>query len=265
MPTRAAQFRHLLVAAGLAWTLVGLTGCAIGDRARWQPPIVAMPLEPSGIQSLAQRATAEGAAEQSYALAAQLETAGKAACVEHYFQATAWAWTALEPSLTTATPVPPRRWSLYHSALTQLLVTAQRFGRWNPRQGLMLRSNRLGCLASQLSWFPLVARRLPRPASGWCVRFALPQQEVSRAGTGGAAGGRASGHSRPALHPDRASLSGHRRTAAMPQPGSWPDEPGWMPRNFHTPTSSLRFPAGVLRTLASARLIAGRLPNRRRV
>ncbi len=134
MPSRATQIRHFSATFCLSILLVGLTGCLMGNRPYWHPPTVVLPAEPADTQEN----TAEGAAERSYAMAFQLEDEGDAGCVDHYFQATTWAWTSIEPSLATASPPPARAWSLYHSALTKLLVTAQRFGRWRPGQGLLV-------------------------------------------------------------------------------------------------------------------------------
>ncbi|MEO2050081.1 MAG: alpha/beta hydrolase [Pirellulales bacterium] len=134
MPFQAVLSRHLSVAVGFNLMLTGLAACATGSDASWQSPTVALPAELSDTQT----ASAKGAAERNYAIAFQLESEENAACVEYYFRATAWAWYAIDPALLTATPPPARAWSLYHSALTKLLVTAQQYGRWNPHLGITI-------------------------------------------------------------------------------------------------------------------------------
>lgn len=74
--------------------------------------------------------------ERCYSAAREAERQGDAACVDWYFQAAAFAWPGVElPGRISTRPA-----ALYHSSLAKLLVTAQQFGRLDPRVGLTVRT-----------------------------------------------------------------------------------------------------------------------------
>lgn len=75
-------------------------------------------------------------AEDHYFHAASLESKECSSCVEEYLKAAGKAWTALEKEHAASGKSSPRTLSLYRSSVAKLLVTAQRFGRWNPNVGL---------------------------------------------------------------------------------------------------------------------------------
>lgn len=117
----------LAIAASLC-----VTGCRL-DRYAWRPAPAVSPIgsaveqDPAGDIALA---------EWHYAQAHAAEKGGRADCVDHYYQAATLAWPALRGTPPSAPS--PRAWELYHSAVAELLSSAQRHGRWNPRLGLMV-------------------------------------------------------------------------------------------------------------------------------
>ncbi len=107
------------------------TGCSL-NRYAWHAARVTPSVE------AADHLPASGLvlAEQHFAQARALDDAGQAACVDHYYQAAALAWPALEGMSPSCRLAQPR--DLYHSAVTQMLSAAQRHGRWSPTTGLMV-------------------------------------------------------------------------------------------------------------------------------
>ncbi len=78
------------------------------------------------------------AAEDSYAAAVQYEADDCPKCVDLYYDAATRAWRALERELTTAGKASSRAAELHRSAVAKLLITSQRFGRWDPCHGLSI-------------------------------------------------------------------------------------------------------------------------------
>ncbi len=72
---------------------------------------------------------APGSAEAMYAEAVRLEGLGAVESVDLYYEAAVAAWERIEGNLLGASPADPRHWFLYHSALTKLVMTSERFGR----------------------------------------------------------------------------------------------------------------------------------------
>ncbi len=119
----------------LACLAVG-TGCTslAGKKTVWQQPCYAPP-DPDGVRnwSLA-------LAEEHYAAAVQSESADCPNCVDLYYQAAIASWPVLERELSKSGKTSVRSAELHRSAVAKLLVTAQRFGRWDPCRGVAISS-----------------------------------------------------------------------------------------------------------------------------
>lgn len=121
----------------LAWLclLAAVTGCtsSICNRATWRSPTL------TSAEQTAAPNTPLGMAEIAFAAARDQEYENDPACVDSYFHAAAYAWSCLEslPAQRKAS----RPYDLYQSALTQLIVTGQRYQRFDPRQGLTVQTN----------------------------------------------------------------------------------------------------------------------------
>ncbi len=98
--------------------------------------------------------------ERMYAVAYQLEQAKNPNCVDHYYQTAIRTWPTVQEmaSLPVVTSQQAQAWTFYHKALTRLLVTAQQYNRWHPRQGLMIASparlETVPCRYNGFSWKP---------------------------------------------------------------------------------------------------------------
>ncbi len=127
-------FRNTMVRHKIFCVVVCLllnSGCSLLPRNKtvWQPPRYAEPdADGIGNWSLA-------VAEESYAAAVQSESAGCPNCVDLYYQAATTSWPVLERELAKSGKTSVRSAELHRSAVAKLLVTAQRFGRWDPCRG----------------------------------------------------------------------------------------------------------------------------------
>lgn len=131
--------RFCLAICIVAW----LAGC---ESTRW---IVPRPVE-TARRSLCGHHRAKQArcqpsslldAELAYKQAADAEFRDLPCCVDHYYRAVASSWLCLSPHLREEMPRCKnffRAWELYHSSLFKLLETAQRFGRFDPANGLAI-------------------------------------------------------------------------------------------------------------------------------
>ncbi|QEG34969.1 Alpha/beta hydrolase family protein [Bythopirellula goksoeyrii] len=129
-PIRNSLFwRNILC---VAVCLLISSGCSFLPRKKtvWQQPCYAEP-NPDGIGnwSLA-------VAEESYAAAQHSEAAECPDCVDLYYQAATTSWPVMERELAKQGKTSVRSAELHRSAVAKLLVTAQRFGRWDPCRGV---------------------------------------------------------------------------------------------------------------------------------
>lgn len=117
----------------VALSLLTFSGCLITpNQTVWQQPTYASPdAEALGNWSLI-------SAEDHYLAAMQQEANGNANCVDHYYEAAARTWPALERELTTSGKTTARTVDLYRSAVAKLVITGQRFGRWQTGRGLVV-------------------------------------------------------------------------------------------------------------------------------
>ncbi|QDU88248.1 Alpha/beta hydrolase family protein [Pirellulimonas nuda] len=121
----ATYYRHLCV---VALIVSAAAGCSFSRSSTvWRPPVIAAP-----------EANSPDAAEQYFAAAVRSQQDGDPACVDYYYQSAAYAWRGVDRGVAVGQPVPPRTTELYNSALAQLLITAQEFGRWNPHSGITI-------------------------------------------------------------------------------------------------------------------------------
>jgi len=110
-----------------------LTGCSITrSKSVWRQPTFAAP-DADGLRNLSLVA-----AEDSYAVAVQLEADGCPECVDLYYDVAIRVWPVIERQLASAGKTSPRPTDLYRSSVARLLITGQRFGRWNPCHGLTI-------------------------------------------------------------------------------------------------------------------------------
>ena len=117
----------------VAFCLWATGGCSItGSKTVWRQPEFA---EPNADNVSNWRLVS---AEDSYAVAAHLEDEGRPDCVDRYYQAAVSSWRVLERELTTAGKTSSRATDLHRSAVAKLLITGQRFGRWDPCHGLTI-------------------------------------------------------------------------------------------------------------------------------
>ena len=114
---------------GVVIGLFVATGCSLTrSKTVWREPVYATAnLTAAGDWPLA-------AAEASYAVARQAEDIGSPDCVDRYFAAAVSAWQQIEAQLSVGGQPSFRADELYRSSLAKLLITAQRFGRWQPQQ-----------------------------------------------------------------------------------------------------------------------------------
>lgn len=131
------------VAWRLALAVVGLscvTGCSLEHYA-WRPAPIVSPIgsaaKASPLCGIGVAASDIALAESHYTQALALAERRQAACVDHFYQAAILAWPALGGMAHGASSC--REGELYHSAVTGLLTSAQRHGRWNPQLGLMVK------------------------------------------------------------------------------------------------------------------------------
>ncbi len=104
-------------------------GCAL-QRDRWPAPELAA--QGSGdVEGHCPRS-----AEVAYAAAMEAEDDGAEVCVEYYYEAATSSRRAIERHLAERGFASPRTMDLHRSAVTKLLVNAQRFGRWYPGAGI---------------------------------------------------------------------------------------------------------------------------------
>ena len=122
---------HRLLCVALC--LCATCGCSITrSKSVWRQPTFAVP-DADSLSNLSLVA-----AEDSYAAAVQLEADGCPDCVDLYYDVAIRAWPVLESQLATAGKTSPRVADLHRSAVAKLLITGQRFGRWNPCHGLTI-------------------------------------------------------------------------------------------------------------------------------
>ena len=133
---------NLLLRWWLVVVLLGISqvGCiSTGSRAKWRSPVVAAP---QGRFHFGHRIASPllQQAEESYAVAHELEGDDDPACVDYYFQAAATIWPEIADQLQSE-PVPTgRAYDVYHSSLTKLISAGWNFGRFDPHVGLMVQT-----------------------------------------------------------------------------------------------------------------------------
>ncbi len=110
-----------------------ITGCSLAARkTHWYTPTYA---EPDADAISNWRLVG---AEDSYLAAVSLESQGRPDCVEAYLKTAGSSWTSLEHEFATNGQPSPRTLDLYQSSVSKVIVTGQRFGRWQPEQGLVI-------------------------------------------------------------------------------------------------------------------------------
>ena len=113
--------------------LFAVVGCSLTkSRTDWQPLAFTVPdADAIGNWRLI-------GAEDNYLAAVDLESKGCATCVEYYLNTAGQAWAALEHEFTTEGKSAQRTMSLYRSSVAKLIITGQRFGKWDRCRGLVV-------------------------------------------------------------------------------------------------------------------------------
>ncbi|QDS96999.1 esterase/lipase family protein [Adhaeretor mobilis] len=125
--------QRLLVVAVCAVLVVG---CSVAPkRTQWHPLAYTAP-NGDGIGNWGLIA-----AEDSYLAAVDLEAKNCPDCVEEYLKTACKAWEALDREIASKGKSSTRAVGLYQSSVAKLIVTGQRFGRWDPNRGLIVASS----------------------------------------------------------------------------------------------------------------------------
>lgn len=138
------NFRWLLLAATFAATLN--SGCAasrIWETAQFAIPVSADAFAKAQSNPLNQ-------VEAAYARAAELEQQGAAESVDAYLRCAELLWPTVAALSKESDYNQTREAQLYQSAVGKLVETAQRFGRFNPTDGILLSPAAGGAGASTL-------------------------------------------------------------------------------------------------------------------
>ncbi len=128
--------RRMLHGRQLMWIAACVclvTGCSLTARkSYWRAPAYAKPdADAIGNWRLI-------GAEDSYLAAVALESQGRPDCVEAYLDTAGKTWTALEQEFAANGKSSSRALRLYQSSVAKVIVTGQRFGRWQPDLGLVV-------------------------------------------------------------------------------------------------------------------------------
>jgi pimeloyl-ACP methyl ester carboxylesterase len=121
-------------------------GCQTTKRARWLPPVIAIPqwsafAANSGLES----------AEDAYATAVHLTHRDDASCVDYYYQVATLVWPEVQRQIAVSGVAQGRTAELYQSSLTQLIRNGQHFNRLDPRRGLFVRTT-AGCFTVPIQY-----------------------------------------------------------------------------------------------------------------
>lgn len=122
--------RHLVLLAPLLLVLT-VGGCAF-RRAKWIPPEITRPVANCARDSGAARA------ELALAHAVALEKQNSSACVDFYFQSAQLSWLENQRQLHESGSTYGRPAELYRSSLASLITAGQKFGRLDPKTGLVV-------------------------------------------------------------------------------------------------------------------------------
>ncbi len=124
--------RHLVLFATLL--LVFTVGGCSSKRATWLPPEIIKPAASCTRDSLIARA------EVAMAHAVELDKQTNAGCVDAYFQSAQLSWLEIQRQLRESSATYGRPTEIYRSSLAQLITTGQKYGRLDPKTGLVVRT-----------------------------------------------------------------------------------------------------------------------------
>ncbi len=136
-----------------------LCGCGVlGPKKHWTAPVLA---DPNGDALGSLNMTV---AEDEYLAAVALEAKGCCRCVDHYYRAADRSWKAIGRQLAAGRCTSARAAELYQSSVTGLVSSGQRFGRWQPGQGMRVKTTSgvccVPCEFHGFSWRPEAFQRL---------------------------------------------------------------------------------------------------------
>ncbi len=138
--------RRLALATLVIANAVLCIGCRCQEKKRaiWSPPLPIAPIsEDCNQEMIVSESLSELAfAESSYAQAMQLDNLGAAECVDYYFQTLQNVWPIIERQLLENNFPRGRAGDLYRSASNKLITAGQKTGRFDPRSGLQIQTNR---------------------------------------------------------------------------------------------------------------------------
>ena len=80
-------------------------------------------------------------AEMALSQAIALERQSNAACVDFYYQTARFSWLEIQRQVGESGSTYGRPAELYRSSLARLIISGQRFGRFDPRLGLLVLTN----------------------------------------------------------------------------------------------------------------------------
>ncbi len=140
----------------LLWLLgfAFICGCSYDQKkSLWQPPTLAKPQSSSHGPR-----PSTSAAEVLYAEAQHWESQHSEACVDLYYEAAKQAWHEAQLGNPNIDPSLRRTWYLYHSSLSKLLTTADKYNRFDGHGGLLVTtddgSNYLPIIYHDFYWTP---------------------------------------------------------------------------------------------------------------
>lgn len=139
--------------------LLTVCGCGIlGPKKHWTAPTLA---DPNGDALGSLDITV---AEDEYLAAVALDAKGCCRCVDHYYRAADRSWKAIGRQLAAGRCTSTRAAQLYRSSVTGLVSSGQRFGRWQPGQGMRVKTPSgvccVPCEFHGFSWRPEAFQRL---------------------------------------------------------------------------------------------------------
>lgn len=81
-------------------------------------------------------------AEHAYSEALVADKSGHERCVDAYYEAVVYSWIYVSGCrlVTKADAITARAWDVYHSSLAGLIAAGQKSGRFNPQQGILIRT-----------------------------------------------------------------------------------------------------------------------------
>lgn len=124
--------RHLVLLAALLLLLA--VGCRSHKRAKWIPLEITRPAAACACDSVMAKA------EVALAHAIELEKQNNSGCVDAYFESAKFSWFESQRQIAESGSTYGRPAEVYRSSLAQLVATGQRFGRLDPKQGLVVRT-----------------------------------------------------------------------------------------------------------------------------